>query len=162
MTQFDAGEIFTLAAQIERDGANLYQAAAKVATGQTKALLERLAEMEADHERTFVEMQEGLEHIDSHISQARASEESLAYLRAKVQGKVFCNDVPTSALGDMCIEDILKIAIELEKDTIIFYQCIKEQIEASVETARRIDAIIKQEIGHILELTKQLDAVKGK
>jgi len=161
MTQFDAGEIFTLAAQIERDGANLYQAAAKVATGQTKALLERLAAMEADHERTFIEMQEGLEHIDSHI-QAGASEESLVYLRAKVQGKVFCNDVPTSALGGMCIEDILKNAIELEKDTIVFYQCLKEQIATSVETARRIDTIIKQEIGHILELTKQLDAVKGK
>jgi rubrerythrin len=160
MTSFDTGEIFELAAQIERDGAEFYRAAARGATGQDKALLERLAQMELGHEQTFTEMQRDLEHIDSHLAKGSDNEESLAYLRAKVRGEVFCNDVSPSALGDMCMEDILKIAIELEKDTIVFYQCIKENI-ASTETARRIDAIIRQEIGHVLELTKQLEAVKG-
>ncbi len=159
MITFTAGEVFEMAEQIERDGARFYKDAAEFATEGRKALLLRLAKMEEDHEYVFSELHEALaEHEKKSIS-SDAKDQGVLYLRAMVDGKIFQNDVSRETLAGMNLENILKVAINLEKDSIIFYQCIRERAIATPETAQRIGVIIQQEIGHILELTKQLETL---
>ncbi len=56
MITFSADEIFEIAEQIERNGANFYRKAAESAEGDNRNLLLRLAKMEDDHEKIFATM----------------------------------------------------------------------------------------------------------
>ena len=159
MITFTAGEVFEMAVQIERDGARFYKDAAEFAKDDGKALLLRLARMEEDHEHVFDELRDALTDEDNQPISTAGDDEGAQYLRAMVKGKLFQNDVSRETLASMPINEILKVAINLEKDTIIFYQCIKERATASAETARRIGVIIQQEIGHIMDLTKLLESL---
>jgi rubrerythrin len=53
--------------------------------------------------------------------------------------------------------EILKSAIEAEKDSIVFYLGMKEAVPQNLGRDR-IEAIIKEEMGHIQMLTKHLVA----
>jgi rubrerythrin len=53
--------------------------------------------------------------------------------------------------------EILKSAIEAEKDSIVFYLGMKEEVPENLGK-NRIEAIIKEEMGHIRLLSKQLVA----
>jgi len=162
MITFTAGEVFEMAVQIERNGAKFYKEAAEFATGDSKALLLRLVKMEEDHEQVFTELHDALSEDDKITISSTPNDQGMLYLRAMIEGRVFQNDVSRETLAGMTIEDILKVAINLEKDSIIFYQCIKERATATQATGQRIDVIIQQEIGHILELTKQLEILSNK
>ena len=62
---FNADEIFEMAEQMERNGANFYRDAAdNISDGKNKELLLRLADMEVEHEKTFVEMRKSLSDQD--------------------------------------------------------------------------------------------------
>jgi rubrerythrin len=62
--------------------------------------------------------------------------------------------------GKETMEDILNTAIGLEKDSIVFYLGIKEIVPKRL-SRQRIDDIIKEEMGHIAVLSKELAALKG-
>ena len=51
--------------------------------------------------------------------------------------------------------EILKSAIEAEKDSIVFYLGMKEAVAEDLGKDR-IDVIIKEEMGHIQVLSKEL------
>ena len=55
------------------------------------------------------------------------------------------------------ITEILKSAIEAEKDSIVFYLGMKEAVPESLGQDR-INRIIKEEMGHIRMLSKELIA----
>ena len=59
---FNAFEIFEIAEQIERNGAKFYRRAAEyIGDKKTKQTLLELADMEDDHEKTFIEMRKQLQ-----------------------------------------------------------------------------------------------------
>lgn len=160
MITFTAGEVFEMAVQIERNGVRFYREAAEFSTDSSKALLLTLAEMEEIHEKVFSDLRNELSESEKKSISSNPNDQGMLYLRAMVEGRIFQNDVSREALASMTLEDILKLAISLEKDSIIFYQCIKERAIATPETGERIEVIIQQEIGHILELTKQLNILE--
>ena len=160
MITFTAGEVFEMAEQIERNGARFYRDAAEVAAPNSKTLLLKLAEMEEIHEKVFSELRNELSESEKKSISSTPNDQGMLYLRAMVEGRIFQEDVSRETLASMTIEDILTLAINMEKDSIVFYQCIKERATATPETGIRIEVIIQQEIGHILELTKQLEIVK--
>jgi len=51
--------------------------------------------------------------------------------------------------------DILRSAIEMEKDSIVFYLTVKKMVPGDGGKGR-IDDIIEQEMGHVALLSKQL------
>ena len=57
------------------------------------------------------------------------------------------------------MKEILKSAIEAEKDSIVFYLGMKDVVPESLGKSR-IDHIIKEEMGHIRSLSKELIALK--
>ena len=58
------------------------------------------------------------------------------------------------------MQEILKAAIEAEKDSIVFYLGMRESVPPNLGR-ERLDAIIKEEMGHIRLLSKELVALKS-
>jgi len=158
MITFNADEIFQLAEQIERNGAKFYRKAAEPVEGESKELLLRLAAMEDDHEKTFAEMRAELTAGEKQPTVFDPDDEAVLYLQAMADSKVFGSDPSETLSGTEPMADILTTAISLEKDSIVFYQSMKAVVPATAGQDR-LDGIIKQEIGHILDLTGQLDGL---
>ena len=157
-TQFSADEIFEMAEQIERNGAKFYRKAAD-GTGDADAkqgLLD-LAVMEDDHEKTFADMRADLSGREAEATAFDPQGEAKLYLQAFADGNVFDPkaDHSEKLTGSESIEDILQTAIGLEKDSIIFYLGIRDAVSKKGGKSR-IDDIIREEMGHITLLSKQL------
>jgi rubrerythrin len=56
-------------------------------------------------------------------------------------------------------EDILKLAIEVEKDSIVFYIGLKIFVPAKAGKDK-VEEIIEEEMGHIVVLNQKLEAWK--
>lgn len=156
MYDFTADDIFEMAEQMERNGAKFYRSAAQSVDGDSaKALLLKLAAMEDDHEKTFADMRQELNAREKQKSVFDPQGESVLYLRALADTKVFFDkEIDTSSM-----REILKSAIEAEKDAIVFYLGMKEAVPADLGRSR-MDHIIKEEMGHIRMLSRQLVALK--
>jgi len=149
---FNADEVFEIAEQIERNGAKFYRLASeKINDANKKQLLVNLAKMEDEHEQIFKALRSKLS-MDEKIQTTFDPEgESERYLRALADTRVFYEKdvIPTS------LEDILKFAITTEKDSIVFYLGIKEVVPVHLGK-QKLDDIIKEEMGHISLLSKEL------
>lgn len=161
MITFNADEVYEMAEQVERNGAAFYRKAAENMEGPDlrKVLLD-LASMEDDHERSFHAMRSELPPHQRTEEKFDPTGEGALYLHAMVQGKVFDPKVnPAGKLaGSEHAGDILRAAIELEKNSIVFYLTIKKMVPGEGSKGR-IDDIIEQEIGHVALLSSQLAAV---
>lgn len=159
---FNANEIFEMAEQIERNGSSFYRRVAKSFKDANfcQKLLD-LAAMEDEHERIFHAMRADLSGQEGVVSGFDPSGQAALYLQAIADSKVF--DVrkdPTERLtGKETLEEILLMAIGIEKDSIIFYQGIKEMVPERLGKDR-VEAIIKEEMGHITTLSKELASLK--
>lgn len=168
MTQpFNADEIFEIAEQIERNGAAFYRRAAELVLGdEARALLVGLAEMEDRHEKTFAAMRADVrkQHPDwsADLADPEGANQVVLYLRAIAEGKVFdLQSDPSAALSSTeSLASILKTAIGLEKDSIVFYLGIKDVVPESLGKDK-IDGIIREEMTHITILSRELAAQDG-
>ena len=151
---FNADEVFEMAEQIERNGVKFYRDAAKsVADPSNKDLLLGLAQMEEAHEKTFKSMRVELTSAEKASTVFDPSGEASLYLRALADTRIFFE----KKIDTTSMMEILKAAIEAEKDSIVFYLGMKEAVPASLGQ-NRIDGIIKEEMGHISVLSKELIA----
>jgi rubrerythrin len=153
---FNADDVFEMAVQLEKNGARFYRDASGTVEGDTaKALLLKLADMEDDHEKTFKEMRADLTGGEKQSTVFDPEGEAILYLRALADTRVFFEkEIDTSSL-----REILKAAIEAEKDSIVFYLGMKEMVPEA-RGKDRMDGIIKEEMGHIRLLSKELVALK--
>ena len=158
MIGFNPSEVFEMAQQMERDGAAFYRkAAGYIDDSGANELLLRLAAMEDEHEKTFAEMEKELTSRERMPNVGDPYGEASLYLASLVDGKVFDpKDSPASTLtGQESIQEILETAIGLEKSSILFYIGMKDSM-ADDRGKGRIDGIIKEEMGHIVVLRKEL------
>ena len=159
MVTFNADEVFEIAVQIERNGAKFYRKAADSVDGGNRDLLLGLAMMEDDHRKTFAAMRAELTDAEKRAVTADPNNQAVLYLQAMADGKVFSADPSEALTGDEPMEEILNTAIGLEKDSIVYYEGMKAVVPATAGR-EQIDGIIRQEMGHILDLTKQLEVLK--
>jgi rubrerythrin len=153
---FNADDIFEMAEQLERNGAKFYKDAAEnVADPESKKFLIQLSQMEVDHEKTYKALRTGLSGKEKTATVFDPEHEAVLYLRALADTRVFFQK--TIDLKSM--KEILKSAIEAEKDSIVFYLGMRDVVPEGLGK-NRIDAIIKEEMGHIRLLSKELVAIK--
>jgi rubrerythrin len=151
---FNADEIFEMAEQMERNGAKFYRDAAEnAADSANKELLTGLSKMEEAHEKLFKSMRTELTAAEKASTVFDPSSEASLYLRALVDSRVFFK----KEIDVTSMVEILKSAIEAEKDSIVFYLGMKEAVAENLGKDR-IEAIIKEEMGHIRLLSKELVA----
>lgn len=151
---FNADEVFEMAEQMERNGAKFYRDAAEnTADPANKEMLIGLSKMEEAHEKMFESMRSELSSAAKASTVFDPSGEAALYLRALVDGRVFFE----KEIDVTSMVEILKSAIEAEKDSIVFYLGMKAAVPKNLGS-NRIEAIIKEEMGHIQMLTKHLVA----
>ena len=149
---FNADDVFEMAEQMERNGGKFYRTAAdSVEDSANKDFLLELAAMEDQHEKTFQAMRAELSDLEKASTVFDPEGEAALYLRALADTRVFFEkeiDVTT-------MRNILKSAIEAEKDSIVFYLGMKEAVPENLGKGR-LEHIIKEEMGHIKLLSKKL------
>lgn len=149
---FNVDEIFEIAEQIERNGANFYRTVAKgIADADKKKLLIHLAEMEDEHEETFKTLRTELTENEKAVATFDPEGESEDYLHALADTRVFYEkEIDTTSL-----KEIFKTAITAEKDSIVFYLGMKDVIPDHLGK-QKLDGIIKEEMSHIRLLSREL------
>ncbi|WP_448524065.1 rubrerythrin [Pseudothermotoga sp.] len=157
---FNIDEVFEMAEQIERNGAVFYNRAAEMFPEYTKKnIFLKLAEMEKEHEQRFHQMRLDLAKKERELSQFLDPQgEAAAYLRAMVSGKVFDPKLdPTTRFSQVrSLSEVLRIAIDVEKDSIIFYLGLKEMIPQGLGKDK-IDLIVREEMSHVTILSDLLE-----
>ncbi len=156
MYDFNADDIFEMAEQLERNGASFYRTAANaVADERSKEILLELAEMEDDHEETFAQMRSELTPSEKAATVFDPEGDAVNYLRALADTRVFFE----KEINVSSMQTILKDAITAEKDSIVFYLGMRDAVPVG-KGRNRLDAIIKEEMGHIRMLSGELAALK--
>jgi rubrerythrin len=156
-----ADEIFEMAEQIERNGARFYRRAAQGFTdSRARQQMLDLAAMEDQHEKAFAGMRTELLQQEREPRAPDPYGEAILYVRGMADGHVFDvgKDPSERLTGKETMEEILRTAIGLEKDSIVFYLGIKEIVLERL-SKQRIDDIIKEEMGHIAVLSQEMAAL---
>lgn len=148
---FSASEVVTMAVQIEKNGLEFYNAmAAKAQSEKSKKLFAFLASEEIRHRATFQKMLNNLKQLELTASE---EEEYNNYLGALTSSRVFKPVATTEEivrnLDDMAAIDM---AIEAEKDSILFYYELMEQVMD--EDKSEIEQVIKEEKSHYAMLMR--------
>jgi rubrerythrin len=149
---FNADEIFEMAEQMERNGESFYKkAAGSVQDNAHREMLLNLADMEVEHEKTFKAMRKDLNAAEKSTTVFDPEGEAALYLKALADTRVFFEkEIDVSSM-----DKILKAAIEAEKDSIVFYLGMKNAVPEKLGR-ERIEGIIKEEMGHIRLLSREL------
>lgn len=157
---FNADEVFEMAEQIERNGAKFYRAAAKKFPDLESVLLD-LARMEDDHEKTFAAMRAELAGGELEMPVYDPDGEVQMYLRVMADGHVFdLSADPAKQLADKkTSEDVLRMAMGAERDSIAFYVGLRESVPQKAGKDK-VEAIIREEMGHMAILNEKLQAFK--
>ena len=158
----NAIEIFEIAERIERNGVKFYcKAAEGLSDEDIRQTLLSLAEMEAEHEETFANMRKQISHKERELITFEPENEMTLYLQAIANGHIFDlkKDPSEELTGKETIDNILKLAIEAEKDSIVFYVGLKNFVPAKAGQDK-VEEIIEEEMGHIVVLNQKLEAWK--
>lgn len=157
---FNSDEVFEIAEQMERNGAKFYKKAAEISIdANNNKLFSKLSSMEVAHEQVFASMREKITNSKNDLAVYDPDGEAASYLRAWADGKVFndMNNPVEEIVGrNPGVKDILKAAIGLENDSILYYLGIKE-MTSDKDSKEQIDRIIKEEIMHVAFLNKELE-----
>ena len=151
-------EVFEMAEQVERNGLEFYKNAAKIVEDEKiRTLLNELAIMEGDHESKFFNIKEQLK-LSEHSIFPDLDDLVIANLRALANGKVFRENPEDHLITvETTIREILNIALDFERNTIVFFSSLKAMMK-DCEEQKIIDLLIKEEVDHIAILMEK----KGK
>ena len=162
--KFNVDEIFEMAEHIERNGARFYRSAVEIVDNpHGKELLAGLAAMEDEHEKTYAEMRKRVNPSGQQRDTVYEGDDSaVQYIRAWADKNVF--DIDASIFeglrGDETLVQIINKAIQREKETIIFFEGLKDSLTNS-EDRENVERIIHEEVQHIAILTKERRALAG-
>jgi len=158
-TGFSLSEVFRIAEDIERNGGAFYRRAAEAAKeGPVKVLFVALSQQEQEHEALFASWRQELcGRADAHW--VDPSGEAEAYLQAIADCHVFGKgpDISAAAAEVDSPGKILALAIGFERDTLAYFAALKEQVGPTHRD--KLDLLIREELGHIKQLTEALEGL---
>lgn len=153
--RFNALEVMEMAKDIEKRGKKFYLKHAEATENRDlKELFKKLAQDEQDHYEKFVALTEELRK-DSDEADYLYEEDVSAYFNYLVEYSVFPKDdseESIAALND--VEKALKLAIQAEKDSILFYREMCEFNEG--KTIEAVNKLIEEEKDHLRALGKYI------
>jgi rubrerythrin len=116
--------------------------------------------MEDEHQKTFAAMRAELSEEEVEAPVFDPDGEAQMYLRVMASGHVFdLKADPVKKLAGMeTPEDVLKMAMGVERDSIAFYVGLKESVSRRAGKDK-VEAIIKEEMGHIAILNQKLETL---
>ncbi|WP_252176720.1 ferritin family protein [Endozoicomonas sp. 4G] len=153
---FNIDQILQMSERIEENNVRFYeQAAEKVETAENKAFLEKMASFEKEHESCFSSMRKELSTEEKEQTTFDPEDQSMQYCQSHADLQKLLNyDVDFSDY-----EEVLKAAIQHEKDAILFYVGMKDFVPARLGLDK-IEDIIHEEMSHINILSRELKKLK--
>jgi len=150
---FNADEIFEMAEQIEKKGAKFYRKAAEKVNGEVRKILLELAGIEDCHGVKFADFRKTLALCDKTSTTFDPEGETALHLKALSDTREFFE----TDLDMSNQEEILKSAIALGKESVIFYLGLKDLVDCKAGK-EKIDAIINEEMRHLRFLNGRLNS----
>ena len=157
---FLIGDIIELAIQIEQNAEAVYRnALKKISNPKLVSILRWLADEEVEHARWFRQLKQT---VNTEVKDPAV----------EAMGKSILSDVLGSQSFSLKqanfskmrqFEDLISLAVEFERDKVIFYKMLRPFIE-NRETADFLENIINEETNHIRELSTLMNrnAAEGK
>ncbi len=147
---FSVREIIDMAIQIERNGEGYYRGALeRISEPSLESLLLFLADQEHEHARWFEDLKN---RVKVSTEAGEAAEVDGEVLQRLVGSQRFSlDDVDVTELDG--VKRLLEVSIELEKDTILFYQMLQAFID-DPDTLEGLNEIIAEENRHIQMLSE--------
>jgi len=156
---FSAEETLKIAIQIEENGKEFYEGMVpEVNESPIKDLFKDLATQEVNHKNTFKEMLGEAEmERGEDISSLLYGELEDSYLEALADSKIFnpANENIRAAKQVDSRDELIAIAISLEKDTILYYYELLELAKSS-DDQELIKQVIEEEKTHVKRLASIL------
>lgn len=155
---FNAAEVFQIAVEIEENGRAFYEKAlAKIDDEEVRAIFKDLAQQEVEHKRKFLELKAQLPPEAAQSTVYDPDNQSAHYLKMMADEHVFRTsesvDAQIARVQDAV--DALRMAMEFEKDSVIFFLSMQDATEE--EKGRRfIGLLVKEEQEHLRRLALQL------
>jgi rubrerythrin len=150
--QYNLAEIFDIAIQIEINGAGFYrEVAAKQSIPAVKAFLLDLADQENGHEQLFRKMQNRF--ADNNDVDALNDEFAMLYMQTEASNYVFKSENMPVTTADMLLRDVLELAMERERDSILFFMGLKFLMRKSADK-KVINKLIEEEQFHLATLAQ--------
>lgn len=139
-------ELLSIALKIEAEGYVFYSNMAEQQIDKnTKQLFLNLAQQERVHQEIFKGLINDVSHRESSID-SWVSEEVAGYLKSYASMSVF----PTmERMKQVSFKEALNLAVEVEKDSIIFYSELLPYVGNEKETVKKI---ISEEKRHLMDL----------
>ena len=158
---FNANEIFEMAEEIERNGAKFYRKAAEnTSDKETEKMLLGMAKMEDEHLVTFQQMRKELNDQEKGWTVFDPDDESAMYLQAMADARGYEGKItPMKEMtGNETTKEILDIALNSEKESVVFYFGLKGLVPAKAGRDK-VEAIIIEELSHITTLLNKLKSL---
>ena len=155
---FNADEIFGIGEKIERNGEKFYTLSAqRVADPKAKKVLQDLAGMERNHLKVFQDLHAQIDQVAVKETTWDPDGEGPAYLQATADSHIFrSTDDPTTLLADAADpKEILELALQFEKDSVIYFRGVAEVVPEHLGKADVLE-LAKQEQNHIVLIQKTL------
>ncbi len=154
---FNAGEVFKIAIGIEENGKRFYEESQKkIDNIEIKKLFSDLAQQEVEHKKRFETLRSQLPAGSTESSVWDPDNELEQYLKMMADQHVF---VSSSSLNEELssirdAKDALKMAIEFEKDSVLFFLALEDAAEKKDQEF--IKSLVKEEQEHLRRLTLEL------
>ncbi len=152
--EFNAGEIFQIAIETEENGKQFYQRCIEYTENpDVKDIFSYLAREEERHKNRFMELKERLPGDAVRETIWDPEQDINRYLKMMADMSIFRSDLDVErALSEMKgAEDALKLGIQFEKDSIIFYLTMQD-VTRDKEGKDYISQVIDEEKGHLKTL----------
>ncbi len=159
---FNADEVFQMAIEIEENGKNFYEKAEKlVDDAAVKDLFHYLGIEEEKHKKKFTELKESIPAKEKESSVHDPGNEMNQYLKMMADMHVFrkTEEVSGRLRGIKNAEEALKMAIEFEKDSVIFFLSMQDAALRE-EGKKLIGQLVKEEQEHLRKLSVMLRKIE--
>ncbi len=158
-TAHNASEVYDIGILIEKNGKRFYEEAAAVQEDHEFAkFFNALAKWEGTHVALWKDLKQQLSESPQETSPYDSDDQVQRHLEATADNHVFVKNTNILSLVLRCktIEDVLKLAMAFERDSVHFYEALSEATPAKWGK-EKIDARIQEERQHIARIQEKLD-----
>lgn len=155
---FNAGEVFKVAIQIEENGRKFYEESRKnIESAEIRALFADLALQEIEHKRKFETLRAQLPPESTAPTVWDPQHKTDQYVKMMAGDHVFVSSAGVKDRVERIRDasDALKLAIEFEKDSVLFFLGIEEAVSGEKDR-ELVKSLVKEEQEHLRRLTLEL------
>jgi rubrerythrin len=155
---FNADEVFRIAIKIEENGKDFYEKAQeRIDDPEVREIFADLAGQEVEHKQRFQKMREELPGHDAEPTVFDPENELNLYLQMVADQHIFrrSEGVDEHVAGIDTAEEALRMAVQFEKDSVIFFLTMQEATEEE-KGREKIGLLVKEEQEHLRRLSMQL------